>query len=253
MPNKMVNKGQTTTTAQPWDQSQPYILGAMNQASDLQQSGQGFNPYPGQMVADMSSQTQGALSGIQNLAQQPDQLLQSAGQGLQQYASGANVNGGSPQFNQALNYQSGQLTDDINRGFSLGGRYGSGAHVGMLGDTVGQFRNQALQGEMARQQGLQMQAIGMAPGMSQAQYQPMMNLLGAGQMFDQHNQAGIDAEMARFQTGDMANWNRLNAANQIYGPYGQMFGTQTSTEMGPRGFPVLRALGGIASTALGML
>ncbi len=245
--NKQVTTGTTTNT--PWSEAQPYLTGAMSQANQLQQSGTGFNPYPGQMVADMSSQTQGALSGIQNMAQQPDQLLQSAGQGLQQYASGANVNGGSPQFNAALNYQSGQMTDDINRGFSMGGRYGSGAHVGVLGDTVGNFRNQALQGEMARQQGLQMQAIGMAPGMSQAQYQPMMNLLGAGQMYDQHAQAGIDANMANFETGQMADWNRLNAANQIYGPYGQMFGTQAQT--GRRGLPVLRAAAGIGASLLG--
>lgn len=249
----MVNKGQTTSQAQPWDVAQPYIKGAMEGAYDLQQSGQGFNPYQGQMVADQSADTQGALSGISSMAQQPDQLLQSAGQGLAGYASGAHIDGGSPQFQAALNYQSGQMADDINRGFSLGGRYASGAHTGVLGDTIGNFRNQALQGEMARQQGLQMQAIGMAPGISQAQYQPMMNLLGAGQMQDQYAQSQIDADMQRFDTEQMAPWNRLNAANQIYGPYGQMFGTTTQKQMGPRGFPVLRAIAGGLGLVGGMM
>lgn len=251
--NKMVNKGQTTTTAQPWDVAKPYITGAMGQANQMLQGGQGFNPYPGQMVADLSHQTMGALSGIEGMATQPDSLLGAAKTGLEGYASGANVNGGSPQFNAALDYQSGQMTDDINRGFSEAGRYGSGAHAGVLGDTIGQFRNQALQGEMARQQSLQMQAIGMAPGISQAQYQPMQNLLGVGQMFDQHNQAGINAEMGRWDQEQMAPWNRLNAANQVFGPYGQMFGTTTTSEQGRRGMPVLRALGGLAMGAMGMM
>ena len=47
----------------------------------------------------------------------------------------------------------------------------------------------------------------------------------------------------------MEPWNILNAGNQIIGPYGQMFGTQT--QMGRRGMPFLRAIGGIGASLLG--
>lgn len=123
------------------------------------------SPWAGAMpgINQAMASTAGALGSIPG-AYAP--IMAQAGQPgaastyLQDTASGANINGGSPQFNAALNYQSGQLADDVNRGFSGMGRYGSGAHAGVLGDTVGNFRNQAMSGEIARQQQLQQTAAG---------------------------------------------------------------------------------------------
>ena len=85
-------------------------------------------------------------------------LISQANDNLGAYARGEYISGGSPQFNKTLDYQSGQLADDINRGFSNAGRYGSDSHTNAVGDSVGRFRDSAMSGEIAREQGLQQSA-----------------------------------------------------------------------------------------------
>ena len=60
----------TSSATEPWKQAQPYLTGALGSAGNLYNSGQGFNPYPNSTVADMSSQTQGALGGMYNMLNQ---------------------------------------------------------------------------------------------------------------------------------------------------------------------------------------
>lgn len=136
--------------------------------------------------------TGGQFQGLADQAGQPGAVSQN----LSGYARGDYINGGSPQFNAALDYQSGKLSDDINRGFSGMGRYGSAAHAGSVGEQVGQFRNNALSSEIAREQGMQLQAAGMLSGEQNqgfanqlsalsgatgVQGQNINNILGAGQ------------------------------------------------------------------------
>jgi len=138
--------------------------------------------------------TEGDYRGLLNSAGQPGAIAQNLGG----YASGANITGGSPQFKQQLDYQSGQLADDINRGFSNSGRYGSMSQVNELGDQIGRFRNDALASEIAREQGLQMQAAGMLSGEQQQ---------GLG------NQLGILGNIGNVQGANIA--NQVGAGGQI--------------------------------------
>lgn len=94
---------------------------------------------------------------------------------LSPYARGDFINGGSPQFLAAQDYQAGRLADDVNRTFSGMGRYGSGAHAGVLADSIGNFRNQGLASEIGRQQGYQLQSAGMLAGEQQANQANALN------------------------------------------------------------------------------
>ncbi len=250
----MPNKQQTTQTVQsnnsPWSGAQPYLKDAMAGAKGLLNSGSGFNPYQGQMVAPLSGATQSGLNSIEQTAGQVNPLLNTASQGLMGMMDPSRITGGSPEFLAAQNYQAGQMADDVNRGFSGAGRYGSGAHAGVLGQEIGQFRNQGLASEIGRQQSLQMQAFGMAPGMAQAQFMPGQMQLQAGTIRDAHAQDNINADMERFYADDNEEWNRLNAYNSVVGPYGQMGGSSTQTQSQPRGMPVLRFLAGAGMSML---
>jgi hypothetical protein len=250
----MPNRQQTTQTVKqnsdPWSGAQPYLKDAMSGAKGLLNSGSGFNPYQGQMVAGMSDATQAGLNSIEQTAGSSSQLLNTASQGLMGMMDPSRITGGSPEFLAAQNYQAGQMADDVNRGFSGAGRYGSGAHTGVLGSEIGQFRNQGLASEIGRQQNLQMQAFGMAPGMAQAQFMPGQMQLQAGTIRDAHAQDNINADMERFYADDNEEWNRLNAYNSVVGPYGQMGGSSTQTQSQPRGMPILRFLAGTAMSAL---
>lgn len=157
--------------------------------------------------------------------------LQGADDMLGGYARGDYITGGSPQFNAALNYQSGQLTDDINRGFSNAGRYGSGAHVNQVGDAVGRFRNEALAGEIQREQALQQTAANSLMGNQQAglgaitgvQGANIANQVGAGSTFADQLRAGQGlAGTFSGMAGDLY--------NQQFAPYQQLAGVGAQYE-----------------------
>src|SRR3990167_9722675 len=140
----MAKRDKTTTTVtnqqgaqEPYGPIKPYLPYGAQEAYNLQNQEVGFNPYEGERVAPMSEQTLGALQGLEQYSTQPNELLSGAygalsgmlGQDaiqtqgyLEPFARGDYVNGGSPGFNQALDYQSGKLADDVNRGFSGAGR-----------------------------------------------------------------------------------------------------------------------------------
>jgi len=91
-------------------------------------------------------------------------------------AAGENIKGGSPQFKAAQDYQAGKLATDVNRSFSGMSRFGSGAHAGVLADSIGNFRNQGTANEIARQQGSQLQAAGALSGEQQGNQQTALNV-----------------------------------------------------------------------------
>ena len=71
----MSSKPQTTTTqqnTQPWPDAQPALRDAITGAQNLYGNNIGYQPYGGQMQADLSSQSQNALNQTQQIAQIAD-------------------------------------------------------------------------------------------------------------------------------------------------------------------------------------
>lgn len=307
----MGGKNTTTqnTVSEPWSAAQPYLKEALSGAQDAYKSGEGFKPYPNSTVVPFSSQTQGALNQIENIAGRGNPLGQAAqtqAQGvlnsggmtdwqkqalggtydvatgnrnvtaindnLGAYARGDYVNGGSPEFNKALDYQAGQLATDINRSVDMGGRSNSPYHVNSLVEGVGNLRTKATADEIARQQGLQMQAAGM---LGQEQGANIVNMVGAGQginqagnqatqnvanfsqlapnIFEQQfmpaeRQASVGAQyedlstrqmqdqINRWQANQQEPWSQLAAYNALIGGAGQLGGTSTSSAQQPANY-----------------
>lgn len=320
----------TSTTVQdnsPWGPAQPALEQILGGASSAYNSGQGFAPYPGSTVAPFSSQTNQALTGIANTANAGNPLgtasqnaalgvLNSGGQtpgmsaaasgyqgllganstpnavanDLSGYANGSYVNGGSPQFLQALDAQSGKLTDDINRTYSNDGRYGSTAQTNDIIDQVGNLRDSAIANQIQQQQGNQIQAAGMlsgeqqtgianqtgllgsigslgqqgannlatfsglAPSIYSQQYAPYTELAGAGNAYDTQNQNQLTGQVNQFNTQQQQPWNLLNAyMSAITGASGNS-GTQSSTATTPQPSPLQGLLsGGLLGGQLGSM
>jgi hypothetical protein len=150
-------------------------------------------------------------------------LMGEASSYLAPYARGDYVTGGSPQFRAALDHQSGQLADDINRGFSMAGRYGSESHANTVGEQVGNFRNQALSSEIAREQGLQQQSAaqllasraGALGNIYNLQGTDISNMVNAGQGYaSAMNQGAGTALGAIDRTGDIY--------SQMFAPFQQL-------------------------------
>ena len=129
----------------------------------------------------------------------------------------------------------------------------------MAGATgLGQNYQQALATQLAATGGVgstfssdvgrQLTAAGMAPGLAQADYQDIQNLLAAGQVREGYTGQQLQADIARFNFGQNAPQNNL--ATFLSGVYGNPLTTNRSTSQtgstpGPTGFQNL--LGGAAT------
>ena len=301
---KQVSK-QTTV---PWAGAQPYLKYGMNEAKKLYNSGSGFKAYSGPMVAPFSSQTKSALNALWNQSQGANPLANPAiksvlgilGGDINQkfnnlysdigtkYSNLGDIIGSTydklysqadnPHWAKAVQDQSDQISNDVQRQYSGLGRTGSGADTGALVDAIGRYRTGALsehwdqnianmrgilgdqtqgrlsalggwtQGRLgtlgAQQQG-QLGAIAAAPGAYDLRFAPGRMRAQVGNAYDQQHQNVIDAKMRKFDINQQANWNRLNAYNTSIGA-GNPAGTGTQTAYQPT-----NPLGGILGGALG--
>lgn len=225
------------------------------------------------MGSPLLSQAQGTVSGFMGSTVNP------AMAGTQATASGQFL-GGNPFFQgafapaaQAATQQFQTSIGDIGSAASKAGRYGSGAMGTLqerasgqlaksLSDTAGQLAYQNYAAERGMQEsalgrlaGLSQQdianrmaAAGMAPGLAQADYQDIQNLLAAGQAREGYTGQQTAADIARFNFGQQASQQNLSTfLSSVYGsPMANLRNTsQAGTTPGPSTLQNL--LGGAAT------
>lgn len=180
------------------NQGNPLGVAAQQQAGNVLNSG-GMSDWQKAALGGTYDIATGA-KGLSTEGDYRDLLAKAGGTGevgaaLQPYARGDYVNGGSPEFNKALDVQSGKLADDIQRTIGMQGRSGSAYNTNSLVEGVGNLRMSAMADEIARQQGQQLQAAGMlgneqqrgfgnalsaVGGIGQTQGANLSNMVGAG-------------------------------------------------------------------------
>jgi hypothetical protein len=199
----------TTTTNPAWTTVQPYMKDFLKTAQTDFKSGDWFKPYQGSTVVPFDQRTTQALGQIEGIAGQGDPMNQAAmanAQGVigsggmsdwQKQALGGTYNvatgatgvnteaqlqgllaSNNDNFNAVLDRQSGALANDIGRGFSNAGRYGSAAMTGAISEQVGDFRAKAASDNYNQQMAQQM---GLLNQIGQVQGTNIANQVGAGQ------------------------------------------------------------------------
>lgn len=128
----------------------------------------------------LSQMQTGAAGNIGQALQGFNQNMSKAQDYLNPYASGQYLQQTNPYFEQAVGNAMQKASEVANRQFSGAGRYGSGAHSGVLGDTLGKISTDAYANEYARQQQNQLSAIGQMGNFATAGLQG--NLTGEGQL-----------------------------------------------------------------------
>lgn len=253
----------TTTTSAIDPTIQPYLSYGLSEAQRLYQAG-GPQYYPGQTYVSPSQTTQTGLQALEQRAMQGSPLVGQAQQQLQS-TIGGNYLSGNPFFQgafapaaQAATAQFNQAIGDIGSAASKAGRYGSGA-MGSLQDrasgqfaqqltnTAGQLAYQNYADERARQQAATMAA----PGMAQADYQDIQNLLAAGQAREGYTGQQLQADMARYNYGQQL--PQQNLATFLSSVYGNPMGNiRSSTQTGTADTSTLQNLLGIAAVGGGL-
>jgi len=253
----------TTTTSAIDPTIQPFLGYGLTEAQRLYQAG-GPQYYAGQTYVSPSQTTQTGLQALQQRATQGNPLLGQA-QGQLQSTIGGDYLSGNPFFQgafapaaQAATTQFQTAIGDIGSAASKAGRYGSGA-MGTLQDrasgqlatslsnTAGQLAYQNYADERARQQAATMAA----PGMSQADYQDIQNLISAGQAQEGYTGQQLQSDIARFNFGQQA--PQQNLATFLSGVYGNPMATlRSQTTSGAADTSTLQNVLGTAATLGGL-
>lgn len=253
----------TTTTSAIDPTIQPFLGYGLSEAQRLYQAG-GPQYYAGQTYVSPSQTTQTGLQALQQRATQGNPLLGQA-QGQLQSTIGGDYLSGNPFFQgafapaaQAATTQFQTAIGDIGSAASKAGRYGSGA-MGTLQDrasgqlatslsnTAGQLAYQNYADERARQQAATMAA----PGISQADYQDIQNLISAGQAQEGYTGQQLQSDIARFNFGQQA--PQQNLATFLSGVYGNPMATlKSQTTSGAADTSTLQNVLGTAATLGGL-
>lgn len=253
----------TTTTTAIDPTIQPFLSFGLGEAQRLYQAG-GPQYYTGQTYVSPSETTQAGLQALEQRAMQGSPLVSQAQQQVQNTISG-NYLSGNPFFQgafapaaQAATTQFQKAIGDIGSAASKAGRYGSGAMntlqdrasgqlAQQLSNTAGQLAYQNYADERARQQAATMAA----PGMAQADYQDIQNLLAAGQAREGYTGQQLQSDIARFNF--QQNAPQQNLATFLSSVYGNPMATlKSQTTSGTADTSTLQNLLGTAAVAGGL-
>lgn len=266
----MGGKSSTSTTKQeasPPSWAEGLFRRSAQDAMNLYESGAGGNTYLGSTVADLSDTTMQGVNQLANAGQAWDTsgtrpLFQQIGaasasptyaeQNLSRIASGQD----NPYFEEALQGQLDKSAAQVQSLMSGAGRYGSGAHTGVLANELGGIRSNAMarqwnqniqnqlaatgQMDSARFGGLD-RAFGAAGAMAGLDQQNFENRLAgagatlqAGNILDTQSQRQLQDEINKFYALDNQDWTRLgmlqSAAAGAAGPYGSQLATSRTTQ-----------------------
>jgi len=270
-------KEQTQTVNQvnmPPSWAKPLFEKGAAEAKRLYDGGLGGNVYQGQRVADLSGATRAGIDALQAAAGKfGDAGLQGLARGgtssqanLQGLASGSMI-GNNPHFNAALQRGLDSAATTINSQMAGAGRYGSGAHSGVLANNLGGIATSAMSDQYNRDIANMMTANGQIDAANQAQLGAAGNWFGQGVnanraaleaagLLDAHNQNKLNADWQKWSEEDNKDWSRLglleSAANGFAGSYGNQNAT-TVAQGAKNNSSLMNTLGGAGQFLGGLM
>ena len=228
--------GETSTTGMPDWLKQYYTEGggALDTAKDIFQSG-APDYYSGDMVANLDPMQMQAINQIGNLA--GNDTLNPAAGGYAQDVLAGNYLGGD-QFMGAYGQD---ILEGVDSRFSMGGRGGSGYHSKVATAELGDAASRLYSGERDRQN----QILSNVPSLTDSAYTGATNLMRAGDVLQNQEQAEIGADVNKFNYDQNKDIMNLQTYMDFLGnvPAGQTSTTESSTN------PLIDAVGGAMTGA----
>ena len=236
----------TQNITEPWTIQQPYLTKGFQRAEEL------FNAnvpqyYSGQTYVPFATESETALQLAKARALQGDPLLQKS----QTYAS--DVLGGkyldpsqNPHLANLFNTMSGKVTSGVGSQFSQAGRYGSGAHTGVLADSLGDLATKVYGDNYARERAVMDQMSAKAPMLGQMDYQDIAQLQTVGAAREELSQRQLQDAIARWEFEQKKPYEKLR---EYQASVGSPYGTSGSTITPLTKNPIMGLLGGASSGA----
>ena len=212
----------TTNTQQtgPWAPQQQYLTDIFAKAQNLYNAG-APQYYPNSTVAPTAPATQQAWTDIANLANNGSPVLDAANANALNTINGAYLNPGNPYIDAVTQSILGQVQPAVANQFSGSGRYQSTANSPVVAQAISDALAPQLFGNYKNERGLQQQAMGMAPSLTQANYLAPTMLEQAGSQQQAQNQAQLTDLVNRFNYNQNEPYNWLqHYLGLVSGPYG---------------------------------
>lgn len=249
---------QTSTTtsknvSEPPDYIKPYLQGGISDLVNLYSNNKTAPAYyPGQTVAPFSGQTEQALAALEQRGANGSPLVANAQGQLNDTVSGKYLDPTTnPQFQAALAASNqpyidqfmGTVLPGVTSAFEGSGRTGSPAHqmavdraVTGLNRTIADSNTKAGADYFNTERGRQVAATTAAPTLANQDYVDINQLGMAGQARDNQAQSLIDADVAKYNYNQNAQWDYINrylaSLNGGY-PGGTTTGAGTTTASRP--------------------
>lgn len=274
-----------TASAAPWDKAQPYLLGGMNAAQSLFNSGVGAEPFRGSTVVPFSKQTMQGMDWLESGAPTAQnifsanfgQVADNAAQGgLNQFqaeaaglmrpmASGDRLVNDNPFMQAVVNPAVERAANEANLVASGAGRYGSTANQQAVARTTGEVAANLLNQNYATERGYQQDAIGSLFNIGQQQQQninantgalgeafsatgaPASRLFDVGSQYEDLATRQLNDELRVFRESQLNPWEQVSRLLGAAQGVGGLGSTTTSTlsAQGPSGFQ--QGIGGLAT------
>lgn len=233
-----------TQNSDPWSAAQPYLKEIMSGTQGLYNSGAGSQRYAGSAVVPFSNQTNAGLNMAEQRAMFGSPVRGAANANAYQTLSGQNLNN-NPYLDQMFDKASGKAAAAVNSQFSGLGRYGSGAHAGVLGDQMNNLATDIYGGNYARERQYQNAMTQLAPTLAQADYNDAQQLMNLGGIREEQAGRQLQDQIDAWNFAQQNPWDRLGQYSGLLSGYGVLGGTNTSTQ------PLYRTGGGGLGSALG--
>jgi hypothetical protein len=144
---------------------------------------------------------------------------------------------GNPYFRELLTKEAERLGDQVTGMFSGAGRYGSGAHQGVLGETVGDFTLKGLSDDFTRERGLQMTAAQAIEAAQQGRLgQQLDAMVGQTGVEGQNIANQLRAADSQSDLGQFLLSLQRGLAGDVTGLQSQNVSRQLDTTLAQRGF-----------------
>lgn len=281
-----------TTRSEPWGPAQPALKQAIGDAQTFYDYGIGGQPYTGSTVVPYSEPS---FAGITGLADQgataapafADNFANTAGfvggmgagggltglqreavEGWRPMAAGERLVQNNPFTQGVVDRSADLIRDRVGETASSMGRYGSGAHQGVLAREIGDMASRAFAGDYNNERAYQQDALARlfgAGGQELANRRagtdllssayaaggaPMRGQIEAGGYFDDLASRQMEDELRMFNEAQNAPWNALARLNSVASGSGALGGLQQTTASRPPS--AARGIGGaLAGSAFG--
>jgi hypothetical protein len=225
--------GSSTVTqkADPWAPAQPYLQDIMQSAQDWYKSDAGKNYFPDSTSVPLSADTQAALEQIRSRATAGSPVMDAANTNALDTIQGKYLDPASnPYLQKTYDDAAGAANSSVNSAFSSAGRYGSGAHTGVLADKNNQLANQIYGGNYQQERSRQTAMSALAPSLAAGDYNDANALLGAGNIQQQQSANDLQDQINRFNFGQNMPLERLGGYNSLLQGFGGLGGSSSSTQ-----------------------